>query len=141
MAAILFVCRHNACRSQIAEAIGRKLAPESWIIESAGSHPTTQVDPKAAGILRRYCLGMHRGKPQGFSALTVKEWDFVVDISCEKAAKDVPTKHYFEWDLQDPQDGPMDLYKCLFDDLEDRIRTLFREVQTGSDSGKNRRRN
>ena len=126
---ILFVCRHNACRSQIAEAIGHKLAPGDWVIDSAGSHPTTQVDPKAVSILRAHGLGMRRRKPQGFSALALKEWDFVVDISCEESGKGMKPKNYVEWDLADPLDGPMDLYKHLFDELSDRIRDLFRGIQ------------
>ena len=129
MPSILFVCRHNACRSQIAEAIGRKAAPESWVIDSAGAHPTTHVDSKAAAILRRNGLGMHRRKPQGFPELALKEWDFVVDISCERSGLNVPTKNYLEWDLPDPLDGPMDLYKRLFEDLHERIRDLFRGIQ------------
>ena len=129
MPAILFVCRHNACRSQIAEALGRKLAPEDWGIESAGSHPPKDLDPKAVAILRRYGIRMHRHTPQGFSTLEPRTWDFVVDISCEKAGKGVSAKNYVEWDLADPLDGPMDLYKRLFDDLESRIRDLFRGIQ------------
>ncbi len=89
MPSILFVCRHNACRSQIAEAIGRRTAPESWVIDSAGSHPTARVDHKAVAILGRNGLGMRRPKPQGFSDLALKEWDFVVDLSCEKAGDKV----------------------------------------------------
>lgn len=134
MPSILFVCRHNACRSQIAEAIGLQFAPESWVIDSAGSHPTTQVDPKAAAILEQNELRMRRRKPQGFASLPRIEWDFVVDISCEKAGEKVPTKNYLEWDLPDPLDGPMALYKRLFEDLHQRIRDLFRGIQRGSDA-------
>ena len=134
MPSILFVCRHNACRSQIAEAIARKAAPRSWIVDSAGSHPTTQVDPKAVAILRRNGLRMRRRKPQGFPALTPRRWDFVVDISCEKAGEDVPAKDYLTWDLPDPLDGPMDLYKRLFGELRRRVRDLFREIQRGPDA-------
>ena len=131
---ILFVCRHNACRSQIAEAIGRKSAPESWVLDSAGSHPTTHVDPKAVAILRKNGLGMRRRTPQGFSALVPRTWDFVVDISCEGSGAKVPTKNYIEWDLPDPLDGPMDLYQRLFDELEGRVRDLFHGIPGGADA-------
>ncbi|MBI5240259.1 MAG: low molecular weight phosphatase family protein [Elusimicrobia bacterium] len=133
MPAVLFVCRHNACRSQIAEALGRKLAPASWVIDSAGSHPTARTDPKARAILRRHGLGMRRRKPQGFAALGPRIWDFVVDISCEGAGRQVPAKNCLEWDLADPLDGPMDLYKRLYEELESRIRDLFRGIQAGLD--------
>lgn len=134
MSSVLFVCLHNACRSQIAEAIGHKLAPASWGIDSAGPHPTTRVDPKAVAILRKNGMGMRHRKPQDFSKLVLKEWDFVVDISCEKAGKKVATRNYLEWNLPDPLDGPMDRYKQLFDDLHDRIRDLFCGIQRGLDA-------
>ncbi|MFA6091555.1 MAG: low molecular weight phosphatase family protein [Elusimicrobiota bacterium] len=130
---ILFVCRHNACRSQIAEAIGRKLAPGSWIIDSAGAHPTEQVDPKAVEILKLNGLKMRRSNPQGFPSLPLIRWDYVADISCEESGEKVPAKNYIEWDLPDPLDGPMDLYALLFRALEDRISSLFNEIRKGSD--------
>ncbi|MDD5628214.1 MAG: hypothetical protein PHU21_04055 [Elusimicrobia bacterium] len=129
MPAILFVCRHNACRSQIAEAIGRQAAPGSWVIDSAGSHPTERVDPKAVAILRLHGLRMRRRKPQGFAVLARRDWDCVVDISCEDAAAPVPARRRVAWDLPDPLDGPMVLYKRLFDELTERIRDLFRDIQ------------
>ena len=129
MAAILFVCRHNACRSQIAEAIGRIQAPVSWVLSSAGSNPTTQTDPKAGQVLRLHGLGLANGKPKGFLVLPLIEWDYVVDISCEKAGASVRTKNYVAWDLADPLDGPMELYEKLFSDLNTRIRELFRGIE------------
>lgn len=131
---ILFVCRHNACRSQIAEAIGHRLAPASWAIDSAGAHPTAQVDPKAVAVLQKNGLGMRRRTPQGFPALAPRTWDFVVDISCEKSGAKVPTKNYVEWDLPDPLDGPMDLYDRLFADLHGLIRDLFCGIERGVDA-------
>lgn len=129
--AILFVCRHNACRSQIAEAIGRELAPRSWIIDSAGSYPTTRVDLKAVAVLKTYGLRMRRNRPQAFSQLALRRWDFVLDISCEKSGIHVPTKNYIAWDLPDPIDGPMSSYHQLFESLSERISDLFRGVQGG----------
>lgn len=126
---ILFVCRHNACRSQIAEAIGRSQAPVSWVVSSAGSHPAAQTDPKAGQILRLHGLGMANNKPKGFPELPSLAWDYVVDISCEKAGAAVRTENYIAWDLPDPLDGPMGLYERLFEDLTTRIRDLFHTIQ------------
>ena len=132
MAAVLFVCRHNACRSRIAETLGRTLAPASWVVDSAGSHPSELFDAKAEAVLARHGLTMRRRKPQGFSALAPRTWDVVVDISCEKAGKGVPARSYREWDLADPQDGPGELYSRLFRKLERRIRALFNVIQPGA---------
>jgi hypothetical protein len=77
---------------------------------------------------------MRRNRPQGFPALALKEWDFVVDISCEKSGSKVPAKNYIEWDLPDPLDGPMDLYSRLFDEINERIRDLFCGIRRGGDA-------
>lgn len=129
MPSILFVCVHNACRSQIAEAIFRKLAPDSWVIASAGSKPSTQVDPKAVQILKQHQLAMNSNKPRGLSDLSVKEWDFVVGIGCGDLRSFVSAKKYIEWSIPDPEDGPMTLYESLFQGLNHRICKLIEEIQ------------
>src|SRR3972149_1704992 len=121
MPSILFVCIHNACRSQIAEAICRKLAPRSWRIASAGSNPSDRVDPKAVEILKKKQLTMNSIKPQGFPSLPAIPWDSVVSMDCGIKRSPVPTKKFIEWDIPDPQDGPIGLYEALFDDLTNRI--------------------
>lgn len=128
MPAILFVCIHNACRSQIAEAICRQLAPSSWVIASAGSKPSTQVDPKAVEILKRHSLTMNSLRPKGFSQLPAGEWTHVAQMGCGDVCPYVPAKKYIEWDIPDPNDGPMSLYEALYDDLTRRIQGLIQEI-------------
>ncbi|MBI4051263.1 MAG: low molecular weight phosphatase family protein [Elusimicrobia bacterium] len=129
MPSLLFVCVHNACRSQIAEAICKNLAPKDWKIESAGSNPSSQVDPKAIKILKRHRLTMTSIKPKGFSDLSVEKWDYVVGMGCGDVCPYVPAKKYIEWDIPDPNDGPMELYQTLYNDLTGRIHQLIREIQ------------
>lgn len=126
---LLFVCVHNACRSQIAEAIARKMAPDSWLIASAGSNPSTQVDPKAVEVLRQYRLAMAFPKPKGFSDLPNQQWDYVVGMGCGDQCPFVPAKKFIAWDIADPSDGPMELYQALYDDLSDRIKRLTEEIR------------
>ena len=129
MPSILFICVHNACRSQIAEAICRNLAPGSWMIASAGLNPSDQVDPKAVEILRRHQLAMSSAKPKGFAALPVIQWDYVIGMGCGDHCPYVPTLQFIEWDIPDPEDGPMTLYEALFEDLTSRIRKLIQDIQ------------
>jgi arsenate reductase len=128
MPSILFICVHNACRSQIAEAICRRLAPPSWLIASAGTHPSADMDRKAAEILGRYELTMFSTRPKGFEVLRSIRWDYVVDITYAGERCDMPTKHYLRWDVPDPFDGPIDNYDKLYHELAGRVRALIGEI-------------
>lgn len=128
MPSILFVCVHNACRSQIAEAICRSLASDSWVIASAGSKPSDHVDPKAVEILKKHQLAMHSTKPKEFSQLPTIPWDYVVGMGCGDACPYLPSKKCIEWDIPDPQDGPMTVYEALYEDLRNRIRQLIQDM-------------
>ncbi|MBI4054945.1 MAG: low molecular weight phosphatase family protein [Elusimicrobia bacterium] len=127
MPTILFVCVHNACRSQIAETLCRKMAP-GWTAASAGSNPSTQVDSKAMEILRQHGLAMSTPEPRGFQELPPLEWDYVVGMGCgDKCPSNLRAKRFIQWDIPDPEDGPKDLYQALYDDLEGRIKNLIQE--------------
>ncbi|MBI2069364.1 MAG: low molecular weight phosphatase family protein [Elusimicrobia bacterium] len=128
MPSILFVCIHNACRSQIAQAICKKSAPDSWIIASAGIRPSSQVDPKAAQILGKHGLAMTQAKPIGFAQLSDHSWDYLVDISCLSKHLPVVAQKTLRWELADPMDGPLDLYQELYDELQNRISKLIEEI-------------
>lgn len=129
MPSVLFVCVHNACRSQIAEAIARSLAPASWQIASAGSNPSSEVDPKAIEILKNYGLVMSAPKPKGFGELPLIQWDVVAGMGCGESCPSVLSRRFIEWKIPDPEDGPMLLYQALYDDLSSRIRKLIQEIQ------------
>lgn len=126
MPSILFVCIHNACRSQIAEALCKRMAP-GWTVASAGSNPSARVDRKAVGILRRRGLAMNSPKPKGFQEFPAVEWDYVVGMGCGgRCPLGLRTRTFIEWDIPDPEDGPMELYQTFYNDLERRIRNLIR---------------
>lgn len=129
MPSILFVCIHNACRSQIAEAICRSLVRSDWRIASAGTNPSDQVDSKAAAILDRYHLGIRSPKPKGFNDLPAIGWDYVVRIDGGEKPIPVQAGRVPTWDIKDPFDGPMELYETLFEDLTRRVRQLIWEIE------------
>lgn len=129
MLSVLFVCVHNACRSQMAGVIAKNLAPKDWNVNSAGTNPSTQVDPKAVQTLKERNLEMNSLKPKSFDELPQFQWDYVVGMGCGDKCPWVPAKKYVEWDIPDPQDGPMELYEDLFEDLTNRIQGLIKSVQ------------
>lgn len=130
MPSILFVCVHNACRSQIAEVICRELTDGNWNVSSAGSNPSTQVDSKAVEILKRNNLFMNSIVPKGFSDLPDVKWDYVVGMGCgDRCPANVHTSNFIEWEIPDPEDGPMELYEALYADLHQRISSLVGQAQ------------
>ncbi len=130
MPSILFVCIHNACRSQIAEAVCKSLVHGDWRIASAGTDPSDQVDPKAAAILDRYHLAVGSPKPNGLNDLPATKWDYVVRMDGGEKPIPVQAGQTIAWDVPDPFDGPMKLYETLYKDLEQRILELIGKIQT-----------
>jgi arsenate reductase len=128
MPSILFVCVHNACRSQIAEANCRNLAPPGWTIASAGTNPSARVDGKAVELLRRHQLAMPSTQPKGFVAVPAIQWDCVVDITDGDYHYRVSARERIKWDIPDPLDGSMALYEALFQEISDRVRKLIPEI-------------
>ncbi|MBI4669890.1 MAG: low molecular weight phosphatase family protein [Elusimicrobia bacterium] len=129
MPCLIFVCVYNACRSQISQAICRKSAPDGWVIQSAGVSPSSQVDQKAVEILKRNGLVMDPPKPKGFADLTARQWDHAVAIGCGDIRSRVSAKNYIDWDIADPQDGHMELYEDLYNELKRRISGLIKEIK------------
>ena len=129
---ILFVCMHNACRSQIAEALCRSKAPLSWALSSAGLRPSEGIDPKAARILEEHGLRMREAKPKGFDSLGGREWDCVVEEGCPPAKGLVPAREIRHWNIADPLDGPIELYAALYSELDARVADLIGEYKKKS---------
>lgn len=103
------------------------MAP-GWTVASAGFNPSALVDRKAVEVLRTHCLAMNSAKPKGFQELPAVEWDYVVGMGCgDRCPLGLRTRTFIEWDIPDPEDGPMELYRALYNDLERRIRNLIRE--------------
>ena len=97
-----------------------------WTVASAGSNPSAKVDPKAMEILRRHGLAMNAPKPKGFQELPAVEWDYVVGMGCgDMCPVGLRTRTFIEWDIPDPEDGPMGLYGALYDNLQRRIGRLI----------------
>lgn len=129
MISVLFVCVYNACRSQIAEAICRRHAPRSWIIASVGRTPSDRVDVKAAAVLQAHGLHVGSPNPKGLRDLPARQWDWVVGIGCRDVRSLAPARRHIVWDIPDPQDGPIELYHALYQELERRILALMKTIE------------
>lgn len=129
---VVFVCRENSCRSQIAEAFARVYG--QGIIEpcSAGSSPSGQVNSKAIQSLAEvgYDLSAHRSK--SLSEIPAVEYDAVVTMGCGDACPTVRGKIREDWNIPDPKELPLLEFKGVRDLIEARVKELIRKMSPAS---------
>ncbi len=117
---VLFVCTHNAARSQVAEALLLRKGRGRFLTESAGSHPAAEVNPLVLEILAERGIEW-RGRPKGFAGAMGTEWDFVITL-CDRAREMCPMfpggPIYAHWGIPDPSavEGDRSCRKRALDD-------------------------
>jgi arsenate reductase (thioredoxin) len=124
MANVLFVCLHNAGRSQMAKAMLR--APHAS--ESAGTTPAERVHPEVAEAMAEVGVDLSGARPQKLTA-ELAEWaDVVVTMGCGDQCPHIPGRRYVEWDLPDPQGLPLENVRKIRDEIARRVRGLESEL-------------
>jgi arsenate reductase len=124
MANVLFVCVHNAGRSQMAEALFRRAAGEHHEARSAGSSPAAHVHPEVVALMPELAGRVPR-KLERVDA----EWaDVVVTMGCGDACPYIPGKRYVDWDLEDPAGKNVEETRRLRDKIERRVTLLLDEL-------------
>jgi arsenate reductase len=126
---VLFICVENSCRSQMAEALVRMQAREEVEAYSAGSRPSSQVNPKAITSLAElgYDLSTHRSK--GLSEVEGLEFDAVVSMGCGDACPTVPARRRIEWNIPDPKHLPDDQFREVREHINQHVQQLLRELK------------
>lgn len=123
---IAFVCLENASRSQMAEALARKLSNRSNIeFVSMGTHPAREVDPKTLEVLRKENIIWH-GKPKGIQ--DKEPIDVVVTMGCEVACPVIPGAKRIDWDIPDPKGKGIEDYRRTLKTIKEKVAELLREV-------------
>ncbi len=119
---VLFACRENACRSQMAAAFTRQLAGDRFEVESAGSAPTREINPVMEEVMAEKGVDMAYLKPCAISELP-DDWrpDAVVSMGCEVACPTFPGADTEDWDLPDPSKESMDFMRNVRDQVEKRV--------------------
>ena len=134
MAHALFVCLHNAGRSQMSQALFERAASGRHTAASAGTQPGERVHPQVVDAMRELDIDVADRKPQ---ALTheLAEADVVVTMGCGDECPYIPGKRYIDWDLQDPVGLPLDEVRAMRDDIARRVNGLVLELdQQGRDA-------
>lgn len=128
MPSVLFVCVHNAGRSQMAAAYLQHLSGGSVDVRSAGSEPADQVNPAAVAAMAEEGIDIHAETPKILTTEAVKESDVVITMGCGDTCPIFPGKRYMDWDLQDPAGQGLDAVRPIRDDIKRRVLALLQEL-------------
>ena len=128
MANVLFVCLHNAGRSQMSEALFARAAGDRHAVRSAGTTPGERVHPEVVEVMREAGVDLSDRVPQALTP-ELAEWaDVVVTMGCGDECPYVPGRRYVDWDLPDPKDQPLHEVRATRDDIAERIAALLRDL-------------
>jgi protein-tyrosine-phosphatase len=126
--AVLFVCVHNAGRSQMAAAFLSHLAGDRVEVRSAGSQPAEQVNPAVAEAMKEVGIDITADVPKLLTAASVEASDVVITMGCGDACPIFPGKRYIDWALEDPAGQGVEGVRPIRDEIERRIRGLIDEI-------------
>jgi arsenate reductase len=125
---VLFVCVHNAGRSQMAAALLDHHAAGRVRVTSAGSAPADQVNPAVVEVMREVGLDLTKEFPKRLTTDAVRAADIVVTMGCGDACPVFPGKRYLDWQLDDPAGRDVAAVRPIRDDIDHRVRTLLEEL-------------
>ena len=134
MAHVLFVCLHNAGRSQMSKALFDRAAAGRHTSESSGSRadPNGRVHPEVVEVMRELGIDLSGRQPRRLTGDLVEPADVVVTMGCGDECPYLPGKRYVDWDLQDPKGLPLDQVRSIRDDIAQRTEDLVRDLDAGS---------
>ncbi|WP_431998338.1 arsenate reductase ArsC [Streptomyces fungicidicus] len=128
LASVLFVCVHNAGRSQMAAGFLQHLAGDRIEVRSAGSIPGDQVNPAAVEAMAEAGIDISTARPKILTTEAVQASDYVITMGCGDACPVFPGKKYLDWALEDPAGKGVDAVRPIRDEIKTRIEALIEEI-------------
>ena len=125
---VLFVCVHNAGRSQMAAGLLNHLAQGRVQVRSAGSEPTNQLNPTVVEVMREIGIDVSQEFPKPLTGAMVKAADVVITMGCGDACPIYPGKRYEDWELEDPAGKDLETVRRIRDDIAGRVRALIGQL-------------
>jgi protein-tyrosine-phosphatase len=125
---VLFVCIHNAGRSQMAAGYMAALSHGAVEVRSGGSEPGHEINPIAIQAMAEEGIDISRGVPQLMTTDQVRDSDVVITMGCGDVCPIFPGKRYEDWDLTDPKGKSIDEVRPIRDDIKARIQALLAEI-------------
>ncbi|MFV8185126.1 arsenate reductase ArsC [Streptomyces sp. AF1B] len=128
---VLFVCVHNAGRSQMAAAFLEHLAGDRVDVRSAGSAPAETVNPAVVAAMDEIGIDLSARTPKILTTQAVQASDIVITMGCGDACPVFPGKRYLDWQLDDPAGQGVEAVRTIRDAIEARVRALISEIAPG----------
>ncbi|OUE25647.1 arsenate reductase ArsC [Clavibacter michiganensis] len=125
---VLFVCIHNAGRSQMAAGYMRELSGGAVQVRSGGSEPGDQINPVAIQAMAEEGIDISRAVPQLMTTEQVRDSDVVITMGCGDVCPIFPGKRYEDWELTDPKGKGLDEVRPIRDDIKGRVQQLLAEL-------------
>jgi arsenate reductase (thioredoxin) len=125
---VLFVCVHNAGRSQMAAGWLTRFAGSKIDVRSAGSEPAERINPVAVQVMREVGIDITSEKPKILTADAVKQADVVITMGCGDSCPIYSGKRYEDWNLTDPAGQPIDVVRRVRDEIRGRVQHLVNEL-------------
>ena len=125
---VLFMCVHNAGRSQMAAGLLKHLAGNRVKVFSAGSKPVNELNPAAVEAMAEIGIDISQNIPMLFNERLMEEVDIVVTMGCGDTCPILPDKNYLDWQLDDPAGQKIEKVREIRDQIENKVRLLAEEI-------------
>ncbi len=132
MSCALFVCLHNAGRSQMSQALFERAAEGRHTALSAGTTPGEHVHPAVVEVMRELGIDLSGREPQKLTEELARQADVVVTMGCGDACPYIPGKRYIDWSLPDPKGRPLAEVRATRDEIERRVTELVAELDVAT---------
>jgi len=129
---VLFVCVHNAGRSQMAAGWLRRMAGDEVEIRSAGSEPAAAINPTAVQAMAEVGIDIAGGVPRKLDWDLAESSDVIITMGCGDTCPVFPGKRYEDWELTDPAGQPIEVVREVRDDIRDRVAKLVADILPGA---------
>ncbi len=129
---ILFLCVHNAGRSQMSAAFARDIGGDDIVVHSAGSAPGETLNPEVVRAMKERGIDISNASPRALTDEMGRSADVVVTMGCGDACPVYPGKRYLDWELTDPAGRQIEEVRLIRDDIEQRVRGLIGELLKSS---------
>jgi arsenate reductase len=125
---IVFICVENARRSQIAEAFAEAIGQGELEVYSAGSRPSSAIDPIVIEVMKERGIDLSSKRPKGLNDLPPIEMDYLITMGCEETCPAVPAKKIIEWEIPDPKGKSIVIFREVRDLIETKVKSLLNEI-------------
>jgi arsenate reductase len=125
---VAFICVENARRSQMAEGFANLFGQSKIEVYSAGSSPSSQIDPFVIEVMKEKGIDLSSKRPKGLDDLPPVEMDYLITMGCEETCPAVLAKKIIEWEIPDPKGKPIEIFREVRNMIEDKVKALLKQV-------------